>query len=310
MMEFSHVSVLLYETVDSLNVKPNGIYVDCTLGGAGHTSLILSRLGEEGRVIGIDRDDDALLNAREKVNDPRLITVKENFENIASAVEIAGYEKVDGIIMDLGVSSHQLDVAERGFSYIKDAPLDMRMDQTAPMTAYDVVNGYSERELARILRDYGEEKFASKIANRICTKRAEKPIETTLELADIIASAIPSKFRYDNGNPAKRSFQAIRIEVNGELDCIPKAIEEGSKLLNVGGRMSIISFHSLEDRLVKNGFQKLERPCTCPSDFPICVCGKKQEVKIITKKPILPSEEELENNSRSHSAKLRVCEKV
>ena len=310
MMEFSHVSVLLYETVDSLNVKPNGIYVDCTLGGAGHTSLILSRLGEEGRVIGIDRDDDALLNAREKVNDPRLITVKENFENIASAVEIAGYEKVDGIIMDLGVSSHQLDVAERGFSYIKDAPLDMRMDQTAPMTAYDVVNGYSERDLARILRDYGEEKFASKIANRICTKRAEKPIETTLELADIIASAIPSKFRYDNGNPAKRSFQAIRIEVNGELDCIPKAIEEGSKLLNVGGRMSIISFHSLEDRLVKNGFQKLERPCTCPSDFPICVCGKKQEVKIITKKPILPSEEELENNSRSHSAKLRVCEKV
>ena len=310
MMEFSHVSVLLYETVDSLNVKPNGIYVDCTLGGAGHTSLILSRLGVEGRVIGIDRDDDALLNAREKVNDPRLITVKENFENIASAVEIAGYEKVDGIIMDLGVSSHQLDVAERGFSYIKDAPLDMRMDQTAPMTAYDVVNGYSERDLARILRDYGEEKFASKIANRICTKRAEKPIETTLELADIIASAIPSKFRYDNGNPAKRSFQAIRIEVNGELDCIPKAIEEGSKLLNVGGRMSIISFHSLEDRLVKNGFQKLERPCTCPSDFPICVCGKKQEVKIITKKPILPSEEELENNSRSHSAKLRVCEKV
>ena len=310
MMEFSHVSVLLYETVDSLNVKPDGIYVDCTLGGAGHTSLILSRLGEEGRVIGIDRDDDALLNAREKVNDPRLITVKENFENIASAVEIAGYQKVDGILMDLGVSSHQLDVAERGFSYIKDAPLDMRMDQSAPMSAYDVVNGYSERDLARILRDYGEEKFASKIANRICTKRTEKPIETTLELADIIASAIPSKFRYESGNPAKRSFQAIRIEVNGELDCIPKAIEEGSKLLNVGGRMSIISFHSLEDRLVKNGFQKLERPCTCPSDFPICVCGKKQEVKIITKKPILPSEEELLNNSRSHSAKLRVCEKV
>lgn len=309
-MEFSHISVLLYETVDSLNIKPNGIYVDCTLGGAGHTSLILSRLGKDGRVIGIDRDDDALQNAREKINDERLITVKENFENIENAVKLAGFERVDGIIMDLGVSSHQLDVAERGFSYIKDAPLDMRMDQTAPLTAYDVVNNYSERDLVRILRDYGEEKFASKIAAKICAKRSESPIKNTLELAEIIASAIPSKFRFEGGNPAKRSFQAIRIEVNGELDCIPKAIEEGSKLLNVGGRMSIISFHSLEDRLVKNGFQKLERPCTCPSDFPICVCGKKQEVKIITKKPILPSEEELEHNSRSHSAKLRVCEKV
>ena len=309
-MEFSHISVLLYETVDSLNIKSDGIYVDCTLGGAGHTSLILSRLGEDGRVIGIDRDDDALQNAREKINDDRLITVKENFENIESAVRSAGFEAVDGIIMDLGVSSHQLDVAERGFSYIKDAPLDMRMDQTAPLTAYDVVNGYSERDLVRILRDYGEEKFASKIANKICAKRSEKPIENTIELAEIIASAIPAKFRVVGGNPAKRSFQAIRIEVNGELDCIPKAIEEGSKLLKVGGRMSIISFHSLEDRLVKNGFQKLENPCTCPSDFPICVCGKKQEVKIITKKPILPSEEELEYNSRSHSAKLRVCEKV
>lgn len=309
-MEFSHISVLLYETVDSLNVKPDGIYVDCTLGGAGHTSLILSRLGEKGRVIGIDRDDDALRNAKEKIKDERLITVKDNFENIASAVSVAGYEKVDGIIMDLGVSSHQLDVAERGFSYIKDAPLDMRMDQTSPLTAYDVVNNYSEKELFRILRDYGEEKFASKIAYKICNARNTKPIETTLELADIIASAIPQKFRYDGGNPAKRSFQAIRIEVNGELQCIPNAIEAGAELLNEGGRMSIISFHSLEDRLVKNGFQKLERPCTCPPDFPMCVCGKKQMVKIITKKPILPSEEELEMNSRSHSAKLRVCERV
>lgn len=309
-MEFSHISVLLYETVDSLNVKPDGIYVDCTLGGAGHTSLILSRLGEKGRVIGIDRDDDALRNAKEKIKDERLIAVKDNFENIASAVSVAGYEKVDGIIMDLGVSSHQLDVAERGFSYIKDAPLDMRMDQTSPLTAYDVVNNYSEKELFRILRDYGEEKFASKIAYKICNARNTKPIETTLELADIIASAIPQKFRYDGGNPAKRSFQAIRIEVNGELQCIPNAIEAGAELLNEGGRMSIISFHSLEDRLVKNGFQKLERPCTCPPDFPMCVCGKKQMVKIITKKPILPSEEELEINSRSHSAKLRVCERV
>ncbi|MBR5859460.1 MAG: 16S rRNA (cytosine(1402)-N(4))-methyltransferase RsmH [Clostridia bacterium] len=309
-MEFSHISVLLYETVDSLNIKSDGIYVDCTLGGAGHTSLILSRLGENGRVIGIDRDDDALKNARNKINDKRLITVKDNFENIKDAVTSAGYERVDGIIMDLGVSSHQLDVAERGFSYIKDAPLDMRMDRSSPLTAYEVVNSYTERELVRILRDYGEERFAPRIASRICSARETAPIQNTLELAEIIASAIPQKFRYENGNPAKRSFQAIRIEVNGELDCIPKAIEEGAEMLNVGGRMSIISFHSLEDRLVKNGFQRLERPCTCPSDFPVCVCGKKQVAKIITKKPILPSKEELEYNSRSHSAKLRVCEKV
>jgi len=309
-MEFSHISVLLHETVDSLNIKPDGVYVDCTLGGAGHTSLILSKLGENGRVIGIDRDDDALKNASEKISDKRLITVKDNFENIANAVEYAGFEKVDGILMDLGVSSHQLDVAERGFSYIKDAPLDMRMDRGSSLTAFEVVNKYPERELVRILRDYGEERFASKIASKICAVRSEREINNTLELAEIITSAIPSKFRYDGGNPAKRSFQAIRIEVNGELDCIPKAIESGAELLNVGGRMAIISFHSLEDRLVKNGFRKLERPCTCPSDFPVCVCGKKQTVKIITKKPILPSEEELQYNSRSHSAKLRVCEKV
>ena len=309
-MEFSHISVLLYETVDSLNVKKDGVYVDCTLGGAGHTSLILSKLGENGRVIGIDRDDDALENAKNKINDPRLITVKDNFENIKDAVTRAGFERVDGILMDLGVSSHQLDVAERGFSYIKDAPLDMRMDQTAPLTAYDVVNDYSERELIRIFRDYGEERFAPRIAQRICAARESAPIKNTLELAEIISAAIPQKYRYESGNPAKRSFQAIRIEVNGELDCIPKAIEEGAEMLNVGGRMSIISFHSLEDRLVKNGFQKLEKPCTCPSDFPVCVCGKKQSVKIITRKPILPSKEELEYNSRSHSAKLRVCEKI
>ena len=309
-MEFQHISVLLHETVDALCVKPDGVYVDCTLGGAGHTSLILSKLNEKGRVIGIDRDDDALENARLKVNDSRLITVKNNFENIDSAVEYAGFDKVDGILMDLGVSSHQLDVAERGFSYIKDAPLDMRMDQQSSLTAYDVVNGYSEYDLVRILRDYGEEKFANKIASKICSARSNSPIKTTLELADLVSSAIPSKFRYDNGNPAKRSFQAIRIEVNGELDCIPKAIERGAELLKSGGRMAIISFHSLEDRLVKNGFQRLERPCTCPSDFPICVCGKKQVVKIITKKPILSTNEELEYNSRSHSAKLRVCEKV
>ena len=309
-MEFSHISVLLHETVDSLDIKPDGIYVDCTLGGAGHTSLILSKLGPDGRVIGIDRDDDALQNAKEKINDSRLITVKDNFENIINAVETAGYKTVDGIIMDLGVSSHQLDVAERGFSYMRDAALDMRMDQSSSLTAYEVVNRYSESELVRIMRDYGEERFAPKIAKKICSAREEKPIETTLELAELISSAIPAKFRNDGGHPAKRCFQAIRIEVNGELDCIPKAIEDGAEILNVGGRMSIISFHSLEDRLVKNGFQRLENPCTCPKDFPMCVCGKKQKVKIITKKPILPSKEELGNNSRSHSAKLRVCEKI
>lgn len=309
-MEFSHISVLLHETVDSLSVKPDGIYVDCTLGGAGHTSLILSKLGPNGRVIGIDRDDDALRNAKEKINDSRLITVKDNFENITSAVTSAGYDKVDGILMDLGVSSHQLDVAERGFSYMQDAALDMRMDQTSPLTAFEVVNTYPERELVRILRDYGEERFANGIASKICSAREVKPIKTTLELSEIITSAIPAKFRRDGGHPAKRSFQAIRIEVNGELDCIPKAINDGADLLKSGGRMSIISFHSLEDRLVKNGFKNLENPCTCPGDFPVCVCGRKQIVKIITKKPILPSEEELSVNSRSHSAKLRVCEKV
>ncbi len=309
-MDFKHITVLLHETVDALNIKPDGVYVDCTLGGAGHTSLILSKLGPDGRVIGIDRDDDALQNAAEKVNDNRLITVKDNFENIAHAVAVAGFEKVDGILMDLGVSSHQLDVAERGFSYMQDAPLDMRMDQTAPMTAYEVVNTYPERELVRILRDYGEERFAPAIASKICSARETSAINTTLQLSEIIASAIPAKFKFEGGHPSKRSFQAIRIEVNGELDCIPRAIESGAELLNVGGRMAIISFHSLEDRLVKNGFKTLENPCTCPSDFPICVCGKKQLAKVITKKPILPTKEELEANSRSHSAKLRVCEKV
>ncbi|MBR5277835.1 MAG: 16S rRNA (cytosine(1402)-N(4))-methyltransferase RsmH [Clostridia bacterium] len=309
-MEFSHVSVLLHETVDSLNIKPDGVYVDCTLGGAGHTSLILSKLGKNGMVIGIDRDDDALLNAKNKINDSRLVTVKDNFENILSAVNSAGVTKVDGILMDLGVSSHQLDVAERGFSYMQDADLDMRMDQTAPLTAYEVVNTYSDKDLIRILRDYGEERFAPQIANRICKARSEAEIKTTLQLSEIITSAIPAKFRREGGHPAKRSFQAIRIEVNGELDCIPKAIEDGMKILNKGGRMSIITFHSLEDRLVKNGFKKLENPCTCPSDFPVCVCGKEQIATVITKKPILPSEEELQNNSRSHSAKLRVCERV
>lgn len=309
-MDFSHITVLLNETVDALEVKPDGVYVDCTLGGAGHTSLILNRLGEKGRVIGIDRDDDALNNAKEKVKDGRLITVKDNFENIASVVSSLGLETVDGILMDLGVSSHQLDVAERGFSYMQDAPLDMRMDRSAVLNAYEVVNTYSEKDLFRILRDFGEERFASSIAKKISESRQTAPINTTLELSEIVSSAIPAKYRRDGGHPAKRTFQAIRIEVNGELSCIPKAINDGIDILSPGGRMAIISFHSLEDRIVKNGFKDLENPCTCPSDFPVCVCGKKQKVKVITKKPILPTENELENNSRSHSAKLRVCEKI
>ena len=302
--------VMPEEVVSALAIRPGGIYVDCTLGGAGHTALILERLNENGRVVGIDRDEDALENAREKINDPRLITVKDNFENIAQAAASAGFDKVDGILMDLGVSSHQLDTAERGFSYIKNAPLDMRMDVSSPLTAREVVNTYPEKELSRILRDYGEERFAQRIAAKICERRAEKEITDTLELAGIISSAIPPKMRYDGGNPAKRSFQAIRIEVNGELDCIPKAIRDGIDLLNPGGRMAIISFHSLEDRIVKTEFQKLERPCICPPDLPICVCGKVQKAVIITRKPILPGETELKNNTRSHSAKLRVCERI
>lgn len=309
-MEYSHFPVMLDETVSALNVIPDGIYVDCTLGGAGHTKEILSRLSQNGRVIGIDRDASALENAKNTVKDERLITVHDNFCNIAYILSSLGYEAVDGIIADLGVSSHQLDTASRGFSYMQDAPLDMRMDASAALTAYDVVNNYSERELARILDIYGEERFASRIASRIVSAREAEPIKTTLGLASVIESAIPAKFRHEGGHPAKRSFQAIRIEVNGELDCIPKLIDEGIPKLRSGGRMAVITFHSLEDRLVKNAFRTLENPCTCPKDIPVCVCGKKPVVRVITRKPILPGARELEINTRSHSAKLRVCEKL
>lgn len=309
-MEYSHFPVMLDETVSALDIKPDGIYVDCTLGGAGHTKEILSRLSQNGRVIGIDRDASALENAKNTVKDERLITVHDNFCNIAYILSSLGYEAVDGIIADLGVSSHQLDTASRGFSYMQDAPLDMRMDTSAALTAYDVVNNYSERELARILDIYGEERFASRIASRILAAREAEPIKTTLGLASVIESAIPAKFRHEGGHPAKRSFQAIRIEVNGELECIPKLIDEGIPKLRSGGRMAVITFHSLEDRLVKNAFRTLENPCTCPKDIPVCVCGKKPVVRVITRKPILPGARELEINTRSHSAKLRVCEKV
>lgn len=309
-MEYSHFPVMLDETVSALDIKPDGIYVDCTLGGAGHTKEILSRLSQNGRVIGIDRDASALENAKNTVKDERLITVHDNFCNIAYILSSLGYEAVDGIIADLGVSSHQLDTASRGFSYMQDAPLDMRMDTSAALTAYDVVNNYSERELARILDIYGEERFASRIASRILAAREAEPIKTTLGLASVIESTIPAKFRHEGGHPAKRSFQAIRIEVNGELDCIPKLIDEGIPKLRSGGRMAVITFHSLEDRLVKNAFRTLENPCTCPKDIPVCVCGKKPVVRVITRKPILPGARELEINTRSHSAKLRVCEKL
>ena len=309
-MEYSHFPVMLDETVLALDIKPDGIYVDCTLGGAGHTKEILSRLSQNGRVIGIDRDASALENAKNTVKDERLITVHDNFCNIAYILSSLGYEAVDGIIADLGVSSHQLDTASRGFSYMQDAPLDMRMDTSAALTAYDVVNNYSERELARILDIYGEERFASRIASRILAAREAEPIKTTLGLASVIESAIPAKFRHEGGHPAKRSFQAIRIEVNGELECIPKLIDEGIPKLRSGGRMAVITFHSLEDRLVKNAFRTLENPCTCPKDIPVCVCGKKPVVRVITRKPILPGARELEINTRSHSAKLRVCEKL
>lgn len=309
-MEYSHFPVMLDETVSALDIKPDGIYVDCTLGGAGHTKEILSRLSQSGRVIGIDRDASALENAKNTVKDERLITVHDNFCNIAYILSSLGYEAVDGIIADLGVSSHQLDTASRGFSYMQDAPLDMRMDTSAALTAYDVVNNYSERELARILDIYGEERFASRIASRILAAREAEPIKTTLGLASVIESAIPAKFRHEGGHPAKRSFQAIRIEVNGELECIPKLIDEGIPKLKSGGRMAVITFHSLEDRLVKNAFRTLENPCTCPKDIPVCVCGKKPVVRVITRKPILPGARELEINTRSHSAKLRVCEKL
>lgn len=309
-MEYSHFPVMLDETVSALDIKPDGIYVDCTLGGAGHTKEILSRLSQNGRVIGIDRDASALENAKNTIKDERLITVHDNFCNIAYILSSLGYEAVDGIIADLGVSSHQLDTASRGFSYMQDAPLDMRMDTSAALTAYDVVNNYSERELARILDIYGEERFASRIASRILAAREAEPIKTTLGLASVIESAIPAKFRHEGGHPAKRSFQAIRIEVNGELECIPRLIDEGIPKLRSGGRMAVITFHSLEDRLVKNAFRTLENPCTCPKDIPVCVCGKKPVVRVITRKPILPGARELEINTRSHSAKLRVCEKL
>ena len=312
-MEFNHYSVLLNETIENLNIKPDGIYVDGTLGGGGHAYQVASRLSEKGRLIGIDQDADAIAAAGERLKEfgDKITIIRSNYANMKEELHRIGVEKVDGIVLDLGVSSFQLDTPERGFTYRdENAPLDMRMDDRQSLTAKDIVNGYSEMDLYRIIRDYGEDKFAKNIAKHIVQERAKKPIETTGELTEIIRASIPMKVQMTGGHPAKRTFQAIRIELNKELEVLQDNLDDMIDLLNPGGRICIITFHSLEDRIVKTNFKRNENPCTCPSDFPVCVCGKKSKGKVVTRKPILPSEEELEVNSRSTSAKLRVFERV
>ncbi|MEG2353548.1 MAG: 16S rRNA (cytosine(1402)-N(4))-methyltransferase RsmH [Clostridium sp.] len=310
-MEFKHVSVLLEETISGLNIKADGIYADGTMGGAGHSIEVAQKLSDKGRLIGIDQDIDAHKAARERLKAFNNVTyVHNNFHNIGNILESLGIAGIDGIMMDLGVSSYQLDEADRGFSYMSDAPLDMRMNRDESFSAYDVVNKYSEEKLYKTIREYGEERFAKKIAYLIIKAREEKPVETTFELVDIIKAAIPAKFRREGPHPAKRTFQAIRIEVNAELSILNKTIEDSVNKLNKGGRIAIITFHSLEDRIVKHKFKQLENPCTCPSDFPMCICGKKPTIKVLTRKPILPSDNEIEGNPRSRSAKLRVAEKL
>ena len=311
-MEFKHKSVLLEETIEGLNIKPDGIYVDGTLGGAGHAGEVCRKLSAKGRFIGIDQDQDAIVAASERLSayGDRVQIIRSNYCYMANELKNLGIQKVDGIVLDLGVSSYQLDNEERGFTYRVDAPLDMRMDQRQSRTAADIVNGYDERELYRIIRDYGEDKFAKNIAKHIVAARQVKPITTTGELTEIIRESIPMKMQVKSGHPAKRTFQAIRIELNKELEVLQNNLDDMIDLLNPGGRICIITFHSLEDRIVKTNFKRNENPCTCPSDFPVCVCGKKSKGKVVTRKPILPSEEELEVNSRSKSAKLRVFERV
>lgn len=310
-MEFNHVSVLLHEAVDELQVKPSGIYVDGTLGGGGHSYEICKRLDSEGRLIGIDQDAEALEAAQKRLGEfkDRITLVKSNYERTGEVLRELGIEKVDGIILDLGVSSYQLDNAERGFSYREDAPLDMRMDREQTMSAKEIVNGYSQEELFRVIREYGEERYAGSIARNICRQREKKVIETTFELVDIIRTSMPAKAKNGKGHPAKRTFQAIRMECNRELDVLKEALENMVDLLNDGGRLAIITFHSLEDRLVKTSFRRYENPCVCPPDFPICVCGRKSKGRVITRKPRIPSAEETEKNTRAKSAKLRVFEK-
>lgn len=310
-MEFSHKSVLLPEVIENLNIRPSGIYVDGTLGGAGHSSVIASHLTEGGRLIGIDRDEDAIRAASEKLKpyEDRVTVVRGNYEDTVTILKDLGVCGIDGMLLDLGVSSYQFDEAERGFSYREDAPLDMRMDKRDILTAYDVVNSYEEAELYRIIRDYGEDSFAKNIAKHIVQRRAEKPIATTFELSDVIKEAIPQKVRMKGGHPAKKTFQAIRIEVNRELEILEKSLGDIINIMNPGGRLCVISFHSLEDRIVKQCMKLAEDPCICPKDFPVCVCGRKPLGKVITRKPITAGEEELSENQRAHSAKLRVFER-
>lgn len=313
MKEFVHYSVMLREVLDALQIKEDGIYVDGTLGGAGHSTEICKRL-TTGRLIGFDQDEDAICAATAKLKEEgqqnKVTIVHSNYENMRRELEKLGISKVDGILLDLGVSSFQLDTGERGFSYMQgDAPLDMRMDRRNPKTAATILNEYSEEELFHIIRDYGEDKFAKNIAKHIVEKRQQKPFETVGELNEVIDASIPAKMKKNGGHPSKRTFQAIRIELNRELFVLEETLDDMVDLLNEGGRLAIITFHSLEDRIVKNNFKKNENPCTCPKDFPVCVCGKKSKGRQITRKPILPSEKELEENSRSKSAKLRVFEK-
>ncbi len=311
-MNFKHISVLLDESVDLLKVVPDGTYADGTLGGGGHSSYVCSKLSEKGTLIGIDRDEDALSAAKERLSDYKcnIVLTHNNFFNIKSILSEMHIEALDGAILDLGVSSYQLDTAERGFSYNADARLDMRMDKSADKDAYLVVNTYDEARLADIIFKYGEDRYARRIAREICERRNVKPIETTLELSEIIKAAFPPSERYGDKHPAKRTFQAIRIEVNSELDGLEDAIKDFVDCLKPGGRLAVITFHSLEDRIVKNAFSELASGCVCPKDFPICVCGKTPVVKLVNRKPIVATNEELNKNFRAHSAKLRVIEKL
>lgn len=310
-MDFKHISVLLDETIDGLDIKPDGIYVDGTLGGGGHSYEILRRLSPKGRLIGIDQDEEALKAAGERLKkfENQITLVRSNYCEIDKVLKELNVEKVDGILLDIGVSSYQLDNLERGFSYKSDAPLDMRMDTRQELTAADVVNTYSENELFKIIKDYGEDKFAKNIAKHIVLARKEKPLETTKELSEVIKRAIPMKVQAKGGHPAKKTFQAIRIEVNQELTVLKESIDKMIDLLKPNGRICIITFHSLEDRIVKTKFRENENPCTCPPNFPVCVCGKKSKGKVITRKPIIPSEDEIEENKRAKSSKLRIFER-
>lgn len=310
-MEFSHKSVLLEETIEGLNIKPEGIYVDGTLGGGGHALEVVKRLGDKGRFFGIDQDEAAIEAASERLSDYRdkITLIHDNYENAVLRLREKGISGVDGIVLDLGVSSYQLDTIERGFSYKYDTALDMRMDRRQPLSAREIVNDYSQKELARIIRDYGEDKFANNIAKHIVAEREKEEIKTTFQLNEIIKGAIPARMRETGGHPSKRTFQAIRIECNRELEVLKNSLEEMIAFLNPGGRICIITFHSLEDRIVKSAFKKQENPCICPPEFPVCMCGRQALGKVITRKPVTPTEKEQERNSRSKSAKLRIFER-